>query len=108
MLDFRVLGQDLSPPTLPDYNSTNILKTNISLSRQKAVVCWSRAARAARLIVLSCGQVISVLLVLITLHYHSSPPRGFCQLQGCVGGPPDYHNVPLINRDDIKTNLKSK
>ena len=40
----------------------------------KAVALWNRAAwAAARLIVLSCGQVISELLILITLHYHRLP-----------------------------------
>lgn len=46
---------------------------NISFSGKKAAIRWSWAAWAARLIVLSCGQVISELLVLITLHYHRIP-----------------------------------
>lgn len=55
-----------------------------------------------RLIVLSCGRVISELLVLITLHYHRIPLRGPCPLQGAVGDSLDNHNVELIRCKDIE------
>lgn len=55
-------------------------------------VCWLNLVHqklstpSARLIVLSCGQLISGLLMLITRHYHLFPRDGYCQQKGCVGG----------------------
>lgn len=61
---------------------------------QKAVD-WSRAARAVRLIVLSCGQVISELLVLITPHYHRIPRGDSVSWKVVSAAPQDCNNTQL-------------
>lgn len=57
-----------------------------------------------QLIVLSCGQVISELLVLITVHYRSAP---LSLLQGGSWDTLDYYNVGLISQDGIEKSAQT-
>lgn len=74
---------------------------------QKAAVC-SRAARAARLIVLSCGQVISELLVLITPHYHRIPREDSVSCKVVSPAPQDCNNTQLCKHTCIFVSVFEK